>query len=143
MNKNMSNHELALRSRRVLDVGPRQARLIFLGGVAGVILVIVASLVGNRAETIGIDKLLHFGGYATLAAVFTLSLPPRWYVPALIALAGVGLLIELVQPLNLRTFDLLDAGANTLGIVIGAAIGLGYPYCLPLLQNGHVPRSLK
>jgi CRP-like cAMP-binding protein len=125
MNKNVSNHELALRSRQVLDLGPRQARLIFLAGVAGIVLVVVASLTGNQPQTIGVDKLLHFGGYATLAAIFVLSLPPRWYLPALLMLAGSGLLIELLQPLNLRTFDLADGLANTLGVATGAAAGLG------------------
>lgn len=125
INRNLSNHELALRSRQVLDLGPRQARLIFLGGVAGIVLVVVASLVGNRPETIAVDKLLHFGGYATLAAVFVLALAPRWYGPSLAGLVGTGVLIELLQPLNLRTFDPADALANALGVLLGAAAGLG------------------
>lgn len=137
MDRNLSNQELALRSRQVLDLGPRQARLIFLAGVVGVILVVVASLVGNRPETIAVDKLLHFGGYATLAAVFVLSLAPRWYLPALGGLAGTGLLIELLQPLNLRTFDPADALTNVLGIAIGAAAGLGVR-----LAYGYLKREL-
>ena len=146
MNKKLSNHELTLRTRRVLDVGPRQARLIFVAGAAGVVLLVVASLIGNQQQTVGVDKLLHFGGYATLAAVFTLSLPPRWYVPALIVLASIGLLIELVQPLNLRTFDPADAAANTLGILVGAAAGLGmrliYGYLKTELIERQVQQSL-
>jgi CRP-like cAMP-binding protein len=146
MQNELSNHEVALRSRQVLDLGRRQARLIFLAGMVGVVLLVVASLVGNRPETIGVDKLLHFGGYATLAAVFVLSLSPRWYLPVLGFLAGTGLLVELVQPLNWRTFDLADAAANSLGVLIGAAVGLGtrlvYGYIKTELAELRVEQNL-
>lgn len=124
-NQTLSNRELTLRSRRVLDLHPHKTRLIALAGISGVILIIVASLVGNRPETVGVDKLLHFGGYATLAAVFVLSLSPRWYLLSLAGLFGLGVLIELLQPLNMRLFEVNDIVANTAGVLVGAAVGLG------------------
>jgi CRP-like cAMP-binding protein len=139
-NQAISNRELVLRSRRVLDLHPHKAQLLTLTGISGVVLIVVASLVGNQPETIGVDKLLHLGGYATLAAVFVLSLPLRWWLPALSGLFGLGGLIELLQPLNLRFFEWSDVVANGTGVIVGAMVGLGvrlgYGYLkTELLQN--------
>jgi VanZ family protein len=112
----MRTRDLVLRSGAVLDIPPRTARLLALVGAIGVITIIVESLVGNRLETIEVDKIIHFMGYATLAVVFVLSLRPRWCVPALAGLALLSYLIEILQPLNLRSFDVGDAIANTLGL---------------------------
>lgn len=147
MQKQISNRELALRSQQVLDLKPLKARLIAIGGAAGVILIVVSSLVGNQPETIGVDKLLHFGGYATLATVFMLSLTPRWYLPSLAGLAALGLLIELLQPLNRRTFDWADALANTTGVLVGAAAGLvarqAYGYLRTELERSRIQHRLR
>jgi CRP-like cAMP-binding protein len=116
--------ELALRSRPVLDLAPRTARLIALAGSVGVVLVVVGSLVGDRPATVAIDKLIHLAGYAVLAAIFVLALRPRWYLSVLLGLAALSYLIEVVQPLNLRNFDLGDALANSIGLAVGAAAGL-------------------
>jgi len=56
---------------------PRTARLIALAGAAGVVVVVVGSLVGHRPATIAVDTLLHLLGYAVLAALFVLALRPR------------------------------------------------------------------
>lgn len=144
--KNLADRDLALRGGPVLDIPPRVRRLLFLGGAAGVVLILIGSLVGNRPETIPVDKLIHFTGYATLAALFVLALRPRLYVPALLGLAALGYLIELVQPLNQRSLDPADAVANTLGIVIGAMAGLVgrlvYGYVKTELEAARVRRSL-
>lgn len=122
--RRVSTGQLAARARPVLDLPPRTARLIALAGAAGVVLVAVGSLSGNRPETIAVDKLLHFSGYATLAALAVLGLTPRRYAIALGALAALGAAIELLQPLNTRSRDPLDLLANLLGIAVGAAVGL-------------------
>lgn len=121
----VSTGELASRSTPVLDLAPRTARLIALAGAVGVVLVVVGSLTGDQPETVEVDKLLHFGGYAVLAALFVLALAPRRYLVALGGLALLGAAIELLQPLNARSRDSLDLVANLLGIAVGAALGLG------------------
>jgi hypothetical protein len=142
----LPTHALALRSRRVLDIAPRTARVIAFAGATGVVFLVVGSLLGNRPATIGVDKMLHLSGYAVLAALFILSLRPRWYLPALAGLAALGLLIEFVQPLNRRTFDLGDALFNAVGLAIGAAAGLGvrltYGYVKTELASACVRRNL-
>jgi CRP-like cAMP-binding protein len=142
----LDTHELALYSRRVLDIAPRTARVITFAGATGVVFLVVGSLLGNRPATIGVDKMLHLSGYAVLAALFILSLRPRWYLPALAGLATLGLLIEFLQPLNRRTFDLGDALFNAVGLAIGAAAGLGvrltYGYVKTELASACVRRNL-
>jgi hypothetical protein len=137
---------LALRSRLVLDLAPRTTRLFLLAGVVGVVLVVVASLLGQRPATVAVDKLIHLSGYAVLGAIFVLALRPRWYLPALVGLAALSYLIEIVQPLNLRVFDPGDALANTIGLAIGAAAGLGirltYGYLKTELVTACVRRKL-
>jgi hypothetical protein len=143
----LRTHELALRSKRILDVPRRTTQLMLAAGMCGLILIIVGSLSGNRPETIAVDKLLHFGGYAALAIAFVLALRPRFYIPMLLILAGLSYAIELLQPLNLRTLDPGDALANTLGLAIGAAIGLGlrlaYGYIRTELMTGRIRRRIE
>ncbi len=142
----LRNRDLALRARPVLDLAPRTVRLVALAGAIGVVLVVVGSLVGNRPATIAIDKLIHLIGYTVLAAIFVLALRPRWYLPALLGLAAMSYLIEIVQPLNQRTFDFADALFNTIGLAIGAAAGLGirmvYGYLKTELATACVRRKL-
>ncbi len=144
--KQLSTGELAARANRVLDLAPRQARLIALAGAVGVVLVVVGSLSGNRPETIAVDKLLHAFGYGTLAAIFVMALPPRRYAAALVGLAALGALIELLQPLNARSRDPADLLANLVGLSIGAALGLGarlaYGYLKGELVSARIRRRL-
>ncbi|MGK7911027.1 MAG: cyclic nucleotide-binding domain-containing protein [Synechococcus sp.] len=143
----MDFKELALRSGSVLDVPPKVAQLLALAGVVGVILVVAGSLVGDRPETLEVDKVIHFMAYGTLAAVFVLSLKLRWCLYPLIWLALLSYAIELLQPLNMRSFDIGDAIANTLGILVGAGVGLaarlGYGYVKTELETARIRRSLK
>lgn len=98
--------------------------LLVTGGLAGVVLACVASLEGGVEETIEVDKLLHFSGYMTLAAVFVLGLRPALYLPVLVLLALLGLAIEYFQPFNGRSRDWYDAVANVAGLAAGTMIGL-------------------
>lgn len=142
----VSTGELVSRSSPVLDLAPRTARLIAVAGAVGVVLVVVGSLTGNQPQTVEVDKLLHFGGYAVLAALFVVALSPRRYVLALSGLALLGAVIELLQPLNARSRDSLDLVANLLGIAVGAALGLGarltYGAIKGELVSAHIRRNL-
>jgi VanZ family protein len=142
----MRTRDLVLRSGAVLDIPPRTARLLALVGAIGVITIVVESLVGNRLETIEVDKIIHFMGYTTLAVVFVLSLRPRWCIPALVGLALLSYSIEILQPLNLRSVDVGDAIANTLGLATGALLGLvirfSYGYIRTELESKRIRRSL-
>ncbi|PSP97437.1 antibiotic resistance protein VanZ [Halobacteriales archaeon QS_4_70_19] len=87
------------------------------------------------------DKLLHAGSYATLAAALAVGLATpgsgfgqgddgrlrsgRVVALAVLGAAAYGLALEGVQyPLPYRTFDPLDAAANTVGAALGAAAWL-------------------
>lgn len=122
--KPLDSDQLARLGGGVLDLPPRTRNLLLVAGLAGVVIVIVQSLVGHTAATLPVDKVLHFSGYGILAAVFVLGLRPPLFVPALVGLIAVGVGIEFLQPLNGRTFDWADAGANSLGVAVGGAAGL-------------------
>ena len=116
--------QLAQRSGMVLDIPPRVRLALGVAAVIGVGLVVMHSLVGHQPGTIAVDKIIHFSGYAILAATFVLSLRPALFLPVLAALLGIGLAIEYFQPLMGRERDLRDLAANTLGLAIGAGAGL-------------------
>lgn len=111
-------------SNAVYDIPAWARTLIVLAGLAGLVIVVVASLVGRTEQTIPVDKLLHFGGYATLATIFVLGLKTSLYLPVLALLALISIGIEYLQPFNARTFDVSDMVANIIGIVAGAVLGL-------------------
>jgi len=108
----------------VYDIPVGLRRLAWTAGLCAVVIVIVASLEGGKEHTIAVDKLLHFGGYTVLALIFMLSLKPAWIPSCLVLLVGLGVGIELLQPLNGRTRDVSDAIANTIGLVSGCTLGL-------------------
>lgn len=71
----------------------------------------------------GMDKLLHFGGYAIFAALADWALveepgSARGCIAVIFPFC-VGAAIEIVQPLVGRTMSWADAGANTAGLVAG------------------------
>jgi VanZ family protein len=74
---------------------------------------------------LGIDKYLHFLGYAGFALVLAYALAGqsagRIAVVVFLGAAGFGLFVELLQlPLAYRTFSLADAAANAAGATVVA-----------------------
>jgi CRP-like cAMP-binding protein len=120
----MSSIQVALRSGAVFDLPERIRSLLLVAGLAGVVVIVVASLVSGRPGVVRVDKLLHFGGYMTIAAIFTLALRAALYVPALASLVSLGFVIELLQPRTGRERDVVDELANIAGIAVGACVGL-------------------
>ncbi|WP_179958226.1 VanZ family protein [Chitinimonas arctica] len=68
------------------------------------------------------DKLMHLGGYAALAACWSLALTGRrGYV--LLGSMLFGVLIECLQGLTpYRSFDMMDMLANGCGALLGTAL---------------------
>jgi CRP-like cAMP-binding protein len=141
-----SSLQLAALSRSDFDIPPRTRRLIAVAGAAGIVVIAVGSLVGGQDQTIELDKILHFSGYAILAALFVLALRPLLFVPALLMLVGMGFLIEYLQSYTGRSMDFADGVANTLGVAVGASIALlirgVYSYVRRELAVLHVRRNL-
>ena len=69
------------------------------------------------------DKALHIWGFVCLTMPMAVLWPRglRWQAPAAIAYGGV---IELLQPLVGRQRELADLGADSLGVLVGAGLGL-------------------
>jgi VanZ family protein len=96
--------------------------------------VFVASVVPPPAAATGppaprplgvpLDKWIHAGGYGVLALLVcfvTRARRTRTVILAAAVVAAYGLAIEFVQaPLPTRSFDLVDAAANTTGAALGA-----------------------
>ncbi len=108
----------------IYDVPAWLRGLLVVVGLCAVVVVVVTSLTGNQDYTVEVDKLLHFGGYMTLATIFVLGLRPAWYLPALILLGLVGFAVEYLQPFNARSRDMSDAIANLVGLTAGTVVGL-------------------
>jgi VanZ family protein len=71
------------------------------------------------------DKIEHFVAYAGLALLGLWAFPSRWRRLAMGLIAG-GILMEVLQatlPFN-RQGDVLDALANSAGVVIGLGLSL-------------------
>lgn len=98
--------------------------LLVTAGLAGAVVAVVASMDGGKDETIAVDKLLHFSGYALIAFIFVMGLRPALYLPALVLLALLGIAIEYFQPFNTRSRDVNDAIANMIGLAAGTIAGL-------------------
>lgn len=81
-----------------------------------------------------LDKWAHFLTFAALALWFAGQYRPRSYWRIALGLFAFGVLIEMCQRLvGYRSADLLDVGANSIGIVAGLAIALAGAggWCLP------------
>lgn len=120
----VNDYQLALVSRSIFDVGPRTRYLILLVAVIGVALAFMESLVGRQAQTIPLDKVIHFSGYCLLSMTFVLALRPRLFVPGWFCLVAMGVVIEFLQRYTGRQFSVMDMVANTAGVVAGGVIGL-------------------
>lgn len=122
--KGLQTIQLALQTAAVFDIPPRTRRVILVGGLTGVVLITVASLMSGDESRIQVDKIIHFTGYATLSCVFVLALRPILYVPGLIAMIALGFGIEYMQAFTGRHMDVWDGVANAIGVFLGATIGL-------------------
>jgi len=118
----VNDYQLALISKSVFDIGKRTRFLLLIFGFIGIALAFMESLVSN--QQVPLDKIIHFSGYFTLAITFVLALRPLLFIPGLVGLVAMGLVIELLQRHTGRSFDLMDAYANTLGVVVGGFVGL-------------------
>lgn len=116
--------QLALQSGAVLDIPRRTRHMLFIAALVGIGLLVMATLVSPERQNIETDKLLHMGGFGVLGALLVLSLPPKVFIPGLLALAGCGVGIEYVQQVVGRSFEWDDVRANCIGIAVGAGIGL-------------------
>jgi VanZ family protein len=91
--------------------------------ILGLIIVVGSLIPADEARAIpGNDLLKHLGLYALLTMLSLVAWSRTVAAAALIliALASLGLTLEVVQPLVGRAFDLSDIAANSAGIVIGA-----------------------
>jgi CRP-like cAMP-binding protein len=120
----VSDYQLALLSRSIFDIGPRTRFLILLFGIVGIGVLFMECLVGWQPQTIPLDKIIHFSGYLILSTTFVLALRPLLFIPGLIGLVAMGVIIEFLQRHTGRSFDWMDASANTLGVVVGGGVGL-------------------
>lgn len=64
------------------------------------------------------DKVKHFIAYAGLFWWFAQTQPSYYRKRLALGLFALGLLIEILQPITHRTFDLWDLLANAIGIAI-------------------------
>jgi VanZ family protein len=103
------------------------ARVWVVASLLLLVAVIYLSLAPNQeVPTPGnFDKLQHAFAYAFLAAWFTGLVAKRGYWKVALALAALGLAMELLQHFMAlgRQGDPLDMAANMLGIGIGVALG--------------------
>jgi VanZ family protein len=66
------------------------------------------------------DKFQHLGAYGTLSFLATLGAGGRRQAILIVAsLALAGYVMELLQPLVGRSYDLLDEAANIAGCIVG------------------------
>jgi VanZ family protein len=105
-------------------------KLKLLSNMAGVLYWAIAMLVvwGELGPgDIGLniwDKFQHFGAYALLAGLLTLSLEARrWWLWGLLGLIAFGAGLELLQGLVGRDMSYRDEIANTLGVIAGGSTG--------------------
>lgn len=118
----VNDYQLALISRSVFDIGPRTRVVIFMFGLIGVAMAVMASLVSR--QNVPLDKIIHFSGYFVLSTTFVLALRPIFFIPGLIGLIGMSIGIEFLQQYTGRSFDQKDMIANSLGVATGGMTGM-------------------
>ena len=104
----------------------------------GALAVVIAYLTLTPLQVdldLGSDKLYHFIAFAMLVLPCALLYARTliWVLPAAILFGGA---IELIQPYVGRGGELADFGADALGVVIGAALGL----TLRTIAAKHAPK---
>ncbi|HEX4533727.1 MAG TPA: hypothetical protein VH000_05810 [Rhizomicrobium sp.] len=100
------------------------ARLLIIPALA---VVIWGELAATGGPPLGLwDKLLHFIAYFGLAGMSLVALRPgRWALWTTAALIAMGGMLEIIQGMIGRDASWGDELANTLGAVIGCALGWG------------------
>ena len=116
----------------------RSASVVLLALVLVATLMPVVWLWPDRMQLVNwfgnLDKWAHLATFTVLAVWFAGQYRPRSYWRIAVGLFAFGVLIEICQRLvGYRAADLMDVGANTLGIVSGLAIALAGAggWCLP------------
>lgn len=73
------------------------------------------------------DKVLHFIAYFGLAVLATAALvKPRTVLIAVLTLVAIGGALEILQSFTGRDAEWLDEAANSLGVITGAVVTLGF-----------------
>jgi hypothetical protein len=71
------------------------------------------------------DKVVHFGAYAMLAFIPCFGFATRTGISLSMVLIALGVALEFTQKLVPgRSFDWMDAAANSLGVLSGGVLGL-------------------
>ena len=120
----MTKLKFPLLAGRWLDLPSKISKALLVLATIGIILVVAGSLLGKQAGTVGVDKVIHCLAYCLLGTTLVLGLPTKASVAGLAFLAILSYLVEFLQPLNMRSLDAMDAVANTVGICLGAGLGL-------------------
>lgn len=115
--------------------GTRAPRSRYLPALLWAMYVLVASLIDPGSSSVpttgpfgvlGYDKWLHIATYATFAVLFAVGMwagTGRQMVTVCLVTVAFGASIEVLQyPIAARSGDLLDAGANAIGAVVGLGI---------------------
>jgi VanZ family protein len=70
------------------------------------------------------DKIMHFGAYFVLMVWFAGLYPRSKYVLLAVALVALGTVLDILQGTATRTrsFELLDIGADAVGIVVALVL---------------------
>jgi VanZ family protein len=88
------------------------------------------------------DKIGHFLAYGLLAAWAVWLFPSRrWQVAAALGLVALGVAMEFAQGAltSDRMMDWRDAVADTIGIAVGARLGVRWPRALQALDGRFPP----
>jgi VanZ family protein len=112
-----------------------RSRLLRVIWIAWLLLVITGSLLSSESAAMKLldiawfgDKAMHFAAYGVLGLIPVLHerKPLAWTLVA-VALA-TGIVLETLQMYSAvgRTADIMDIGANLLGLVAGALVALPF-----------------
>lgn len=116
------------RAARVIGMNARNTRTV-TNSAFWVFWAVLALVIWGELSTNGLglniyDKFQHLGAYALLAGLVTVALGARrGWILALIGLAAMGGVLEILQGLTGRDADFRDEIANMTGIFIGGSIG--------------------
>lgn len=104
--------------------------MLRLGWLAGLILLVVASLLPSSSPAISwagaiYDKLLHFLAYAGLAVLAVAGADERRAaLRSVLIMVALGLLLDYLQQfVPGRGFEVGDVAADNLGLLCGASLG--------------------